>query len=192
MNNYDLHFQDYINNNDKLHNKIDNYIVNNFNNFKNLIIYGPPGIGKYSLSLYLISKVSPSNLKYEKKIMITFNKNLYVFKISDIHYEIDLSLLGCNSRLLWHEIFLNIKDSILSKNDKYGIILCKYFHDIHNELLEIFYSYMQQEFNSYINIKFILISESFSFIPNNILNICNHIKLKKPKFNTYKKCLKKI
>ena len=88
-----------------------------------------------------------------------YNKTLYYFKISDIHYEIDMSLLGCNSKLLWHEIYNQIIDSILSKNNKSGIILCKYFHEIHSELLEIFYSYMQSLYNSSINLKFILITQ---------------------------------
>ena len=101
-----------------------------------------------------------------------------------------MSLLGCNSKLLWHEIYNQIVDSILSKNEKHGIILCKYFHEIHSELLEIFYSYMQSLYNSNINIKFILISQEFCFIPENILNNCRHIKLSRPSRSLYNKCLK--
>jgi len=54
--------------------------------FKNIILYGPPGVGKYTQMLELISRYSPSQLKYEKKISVTYNKNTYFFKISDIHY----------------------------------------------------------------------------------------------------------
>ena len=83
---------------------------------------------------------------------LSHNKCIYYLKISDIHYEIDMSLLGCNSKLLWHEIYNQIIDIITAKPNKQGIILCKYFHEIHNELLEIFYSYMQTLYNSNINI----------------------------------------
>jgi hypothetical protein len=78
-----------------------------------------------------IKKYSPSELKYEKKISIVFNKINFFFKLSDIHYEIDMSLLGCNSKLLWHEIYLQIIDIISAKVDKSGIIVCKNFHEIH-------------------------------------------------------------
>jgi YbbR domain-containing protein len=86
--------------------------------------------------IYTIKKYSPSHLKYEKKITITYDKKQYYFRISDIHYEIDMSLLGCNSKLLWHEIYQQIVDIISAKTEKSGIIVCKNFHEIHNELLE--------------------------------------------------------
>lgn len=160
------------------------------NIFNSLIIYGPPGIGKYTQTLNIIKKFSPSELKYEKKMVVTFNKIPYYFKISDIHYEIDMSLLGCNSKLLWHEIYNQIVDIISSKNIKKGFILCKYFHEIHTELLEIFYSYMQSQYNSTIDIKFILITQNLSFIPDNILNYCKHIKFARPYRTVYNKCFK--
>ena len=143
----------------------------------NLILYGPAGIGKYTQALMIIKNFSPSQLKYEKKMVLTYNKLTYYFKISDIHYEIDMSLLGCNAKLLWHEIYNQIVDIISSRNKKNGIILCKYFHEIHTELLETFYSYMQLSYNQIVNIKFILITQDISFIPDNILNSCKQIKL---------------
>ena len=69
-----------------------------------------------------------------------------------------MSLLGCNSKTLWHEIFFQLVDIISVKQNKIGIIVCKNFHTINSELLEIFYSYMQQYNmkNSNILIKFIM------------------------------------
>ena len=196
MNNFEIHFSDYIKkyvvgmHNNTNTNSNDNIITSNIYSFNNLIIYGPSGIGKYSHSLYIISNYSQYKLNYEKKMAVTFNKNVYYYKISDIHYEIDMSQLGCNSRLLWHEIFNYIFDSIMSKNEKYGIILCKNFHEIHNELLDIFYSYMQNNNNYCVTIKYILLTEDYSFIPDNILKICNTIKLLKPTKNVLNKILK--
>jgi len=189
---YETHFDEYIKSLESvsLHAKKNDKFLIDSKNFNNLIIYGAPGIGKYTQTLSIIKHFSPSGLKYEKKMVLTHNKNTYYFKISDIHYEVDMSLLGCNSKLLWHEIYNQIVDIISAKNEKRGIILCKYFHEIHNELLEIFYSYMQSQYNSNIDIKFILITQNISFIPDNILNYCKHIKFTRPYRSLYNKCFK--
>ena len=70
----DTHFEDYLQTNvtNNMHTKLYTMIKgmpNNLEDFKNLIIYGPPGIGKYSQMLQILSKYSPSELKYEKKNM---------------------------------------------------------------------------------------------------------------------------
>jgi len=190
---HETHFEEYINVKENLHPKLDK-IFNKFpkkiNELKNLIFYGPNGVGKYTQVLKSIRKYSPSDLKYEKKISVTFNKQQYFFKISDIHYEIDMSLLGCNSKLLWLDIYLQIVDIISAKADKCGIIVCKYFNEIHSELLENFYSYMQKNNATLIDIKFILITEELSFIPDNILNCCEVINVPRPTKTLYNKCLK--
>jgi hypothetical protein len=191
---HETHFDEYIASNQKvdLHTKL-NKIINKFppkiEDFKNVVFYGPSGIGKYTQVLKSIKKYSSSELKYEKKISVTYNKSPFYFKISDIHYEIDMSQLGCNSKLLWHEIFINIIDIISAKQEKHGIIVCKYFHEIHNELLDNFYSYMQKNHSSVVDLKFILITEELSFIPDNILNCCEVIHLSRPSVTTYNKCL---
>ena len=194
---YESHFEEYIieNQRENLHPKLDKIyekFPKEINKLRNLIFYGPSGIGKYTQMLKSIKKYSSSELKYEKKISLTYNKQTYYFKISDIHYEIDMSLLGCNSKLLWHEIYLQIIDIISAKNEKSGIIVCKYFNDIHSELLENFYSYMQKNHNSCIDLKYILITTELSFIPNNILNCCQVINIARPAKTSYIKCMKKI
>jgi len=191
----DTSYEDYINNtiNCNLHPQLlDVYkrFPKNINDLKNLIFYGPSGTGKYSQCLYILKKYSPSSLKYEKKANIVFNKEPYYFKISDIHYEVDMSLLGCNSKQLWHEIFMLIVDIITTKQNKCGIILCKNFHTINNELLELFYSYMQQtNKDSYVKIIFFIITEEYSFINDNILNCCNTINIPRPPKTHYCKIL---
>jgi hypothetical protein len=155
-------------------------------NFENMILYGPSGIGKYTQCLKIIEKYSPSNLKYDKKITASTDKQTYVYRVSDIHYEIDMSLLGCNSKTLWHEIFFQIADVVSVKTDKMGIIVCKNFHTINNELLEVFYSYMHHfnDINS-IMIKFIIMSEQISFIPSQIIDNCYLMNIKRPSTEIY-------
>ena len=157
----------------------------------NIIIYGPSGTGKYTQTLKLLKKYSATDLKYEKKLTVQTDKHNYVYHISDIHYEVDMSLLGCNSKILWGEIFSQIIDIVSVKPEKIGVILCKNFHAIHTELLEIFYSYIQQYSHSHspIYIKFILLTEQVSFIPNNILNSCYILSIKRPSKENYIKIM---
>jgi hypothetical protein len=191
---YETHYEEYVSSVNKmnLHPEILPIIKTlpiEIDKLTNIIFYGASGVGKYSQSLYLMKKYSPSDLKYEKKITIQTEKQEYNYKISDIHFEIDMSLLGCNSKILWNEIFLQIIDIVSVKQNKTGIILCKNFHLIHSELLEIFYSYMQQYNSIYSNIKifFFILTEQLSFIPTKILNVCHLLRIQRPSKDLYKK-----
>lgn len=157
----------------------------------NVIVYGATGNGKYTQCLSIIQKYSPSRLKYDKKIKMQYEKQTYMYRISDIHYEIDMSLLGCNSRLLWHDLFFQILDIISMKPDRSGIILCKNFHMIHSELLEVFYSYIQECncLHQNLHVRFFLLTEHLSFIPNPILNCCVRLNVKKPAQEHYTKMI---
>jgi hypothetical protein len=154
---------------------------------KNLIFYGPQGTGKYSQVLSCISRYSPTHLKYEKRLTVVYNKETYFIKISDIHFEVDMSLLGCTSKLLWNEMHSQIVDVISARADMTGIIVCKYFHNIHSELLETFYSYMHMPHHNQIQLKYILITENVGFIPSNILNSCEIVSVARPTAAAYKK-----
>jgi len=192
---YETHFEEYINSNKKVNihpelDKIYETFPKDIKDMRNIIFYGPPGTGKYTQMLKSIKMYSPSNLKYEKKINIEFQKQQYFFKISDIHYEIDMSLLGCNSKIIWNEIHQQFIDIISMKPDKSGIIVCKYFQEINTELLDIFYSYMQKNIDSNIHLIFVIITENISFIPDNILNCCEIISVARPTKTIYNKCVK--
>jgi len=192
----ETHFEEYTNSVTKynLHPKLEKYyekLPNKIDDLCNLIFYGPNGVGKYSQALHVIKKYSPTELKYEKKLTIVYDKKQYYFKISDIHFEIDMSLLGCNSKLLWHEIYQQIVDILSARTNKTGIIMCKEFHSIHSELLDNFYSYIQNNNSSHINIKYILLTDHVSFIPNLILNGSEIINIPRPTKSAYSKCLNK-
>ena len=161
----------------------------NINALKNLIFYGPQGTGKYSQVLACISQYSPTRLKYEKRLTVTYNKETYFIKISDIHFEIDMSLLGCTSKLLWNEMHSQIVDVISARPDMVGIIVCKCFHNIHSELLETFYSYMHMPHHNHLRLKYILVTENIGFIPSNILNSCEIVPVARPTAAMYKKII---
>jgi hypothetical protein len=181
---YESHYEDYLEavNSQNIHPELEPLyaaLPKYLSQLGNIIVYGPPGIGKYSQVLRILHKYSPSGLKYDKKITAQTEKLDYTYHISDIHYEIDMALLGCNSKPLWRDIYLQIVDIISVKSDNCGVIVCKNFHMIHAELLEIFYSYMQQN-NNVIHLTFVLITEHISFIPNNILHACHTYNIGRP------------
>ena len=170
---YEEHFVDYVSNvnNSTLHPKLKTIyskLPENIDDLPNLIFYGPSGVGKYSQALSVINKYSSTNLKYEKKLVLQLSKQTFNIKISDTHFEVDMELLGCNSKNNWNEIYSKILDIIESSKIHKGIILCKNFHSINNELLDVFYSYTQ--YNP--DIKYVLLTTELSFIPDIILNKC--------------------
>jgi len=189
----DTHFDNYIQSSNKitLHPNIKKQVEtfpSNIPELKNVILYGPQGVGKYTQMLNMVKKYSPSELKYEKKLTVTYNKMNYYFKISDVHFEIDMALLGCNAKLLWNEIYTNIVDVLSARTNKNGIIVCKNFHKIHSELLDCFYSYIQQN-NTNIHLIYFFVSESVSFLPDNIINNFHIISLPRPLKSQYNKIL---
>ena len=184
---FETTFEEYLNscNEINFHPKLEN-LYNKFNsNLNNLLFYGPSGSGKYTQALKYLSKFSQSNLKYEKKVCIDFNKDEYYYKISDIHIEVDVELLGCNAKSLWNEIYNHVVNIANTKEGNTFTILCKNFHLIHNDLLNIFYSYMQVINN--VNINYIILTENLCYIPPNILHRCSIISVPKPSQQVIKK-----
>ena len=230
-------FEEYVKsvNRSNLHPELElvyNKLPNTLPDFKNIILYGPSGVGKYSQALKIISKYSTNNLKYDKRIGVITDKlekkkcktettkpkkgainsdtktngetnskalalpakpQEFTFRISELHYEVDMSLLGCNSKTLWHDIFFQIIDIVSLKKEKVGIIVCKNFHHIYNELLDVFYSYMKHPLHRYnIQLHFVLITEHVSFIPQDIIDNCQTIPVKRPPLKIYESCIEKI
>lgn len=154
----------------------------------NMIFYGPSGAGKYTQFLRVIEKYSTHKLKTEKMSVIT-EKQPYTYHISDVHYEIDFALLGCESKKIWNECFFQIIDVVSAKTEKTGIILCRNFHAIHSELLDVFYSYIQHCRTLSIHIAFAILTEHVSFIPNSILRCCKIIPIQRPEKEVYEKLI---
>lgn len=176
-------FTDCLSYTKELHPKIMSLPFPSIQQFQHLILYGPQGIGKYTKMLSIVKRYSSSQLKCEKRLQINTTPPFYI-KISDIHYEVDMDLLGCNSKPLWNEIHAHIHEVIQSKySDKHGIIVCKNFHKINHELLDIFYSYMQSD------VKYIFLTEAVSFLPVNILSKCKILPMSRPSTDMYHQCL---
>lgn len=154
-----------------------------FTHPSNIIIHGGLDIQKYNQSLRFLHECSPSKLKYEKKMSIANDKVKCILRISDIHIEVDFATLGCNSKQTWNEIHTNIINICLTNNYKLFFVLCKNFQDIHIELYDIFYSYMQSIMHENIKIFYIINTSNISFINNNIYNRSYRICLGSPQKN---------
>ena len=151
---------------------IETFNNDDLNNFNNYIFYGPSCSYKYKNVLKLLQHFSPSNLKYEKKLHINLVKTDFYIKISDIHYEIDLENFIYNSKSSWNDIYTIIYNSIASSPNKKGYIVFRNFDKINYDLLDLLYNYMQKELFTSLTIKYIIITESISFIPFKIINMC--------------------
>ena len=188
---YEDHFDEYLTANKRfnLHPTLHTiYCKFPKNKMCNAIFYGPSGVGKYTQMLLAIKQYSPSELKYEKRMLITFNNEPVYIKMSDIHFEINMALLGCNSKVLWNEIYTQIIDVISMRPLMCGIVVCKNFHGIHGELLDVFYSYIRCS-NPRIAVSFVLLADHIGFIPNNIVNCCEIVHVKRPSVAMYRKCV---
>jgi hypothetical protein len=159
-------------NNDTVNSDTVNNDTVNSDNFINYILYGPSCSYKYKNALKLLQHFSPSNLKYEKKLHINLVKTDFYIKISDIHYEIDVENFIYNSKSSWNDIYTIIYNSIASSYNKKGYIVFRNFDKINYDLLDLLYNYMQKELFSSLTIKYIIITESISFIPYKIISMC--------------------
>jgi len=190
---FESHYDEYVREVDRLSlqpsvKKIISSFPSDITELPNIIFYGPSGVGKYSHALYTISKYSPSRMKYEKRMAVSYNKDTFFIKISDVHFEVDMALLGCNSKHIWNEIYNQINDIVSSRVNTTAFIMCKNFQKIHSELLETFYSYMHND-NEFVCLKFIIVTDHVSFIPDNVIQRCKMIPFKRPTMNAYNKCL---
>lgn len=160
----------------------------NLKDVNHMILNGPSGVGKYTQALALISRYSKSKLKYERKAIICQNKDQYYYKLSDIHIEIDMEMLGPSAKTLWLEIMNQLYGIINSLNKKEFIVLCKNFDKTRDELMDIFYGYLNNSTNN-INLKFFLVVENLSVLPEAILNIALILPIKRPSATNYKKII---
>ena len=184
MNIGDHKFEDYIN--AKRH-KLDihpsisevNARLHSTNKRPNVVYYGPDGVGKYSCALDYIARHSPTGLSYEKRMVVETSKSEVVIKISDVHFEVDVGLLGCNAKQIWNDVIKHIYDVLSLRKDRKAFILCRNFHDVHNELLDIFYSYIQTS-NRNTKVSYVLLSNSTSFVPRDILKRCVMVGVPRP------------
>jgi len=91
--------------------------------FHHYIFFGGHGSGKLSQMLLLIHSLQPSFNKSHHKLFSIYDKHSYSFLFYDSHFELDMGLLGCNSKIIWHDILSQIFDIISLKHFKRAFIV---------------------------------------------------------------------
>jgi len=138
------------------------------NQFVNIFMYGPGDM--YAQLLHLIRP--HSLLKTDKRLQIPIGEVTHTVRMSDVHFEIDMSQLGGSAKATWHDIYSTIVDIVKCRPERRGIVACLHFQCIDSDLLDIFYSYMQQD-----TVRFVLVSNARAFIPSSITTRCTIVAL---------------
>ena len=139
---------------------------------RNLVIYGRGSVGKYYLALDAVRKFSPLGLQYEKMMPIQHNKKTYTVRMSDVHFEVDVQMLGTNSRLIWQTIFAAVLDIVETSitHTRARFIMLKNFQDVSAEMYELLLCYIDDRITKPANIQYIIVSEGISFFHDDLLN----------------------
>lgn len=138
----------------------------------NYIFHGPKGSHKYTAALKLMQRYC--KLQKAKSLHITYNKKNYVVLMSDVHFEIDMEQIAIGSKGLWIQLMQQIYDIVILRKDLFGYIICKNFHLVPNDILELMYSYVCRQENT--KIQYILLTESVCFLPDQLRSVFNVIR----------------
>lgn len=153
-------------------NTINNSIYKNIpKDFRHIIFYGSSI--KYIYALKLMEEMSKSKLAYEKKVIVNYDNTEYIYRMSDIHIEVNFEFLGCVAKNLWAAIYQNIL-SIAGQSPFY--VVCRNFSTINNELMENFYTYMNGQND---NIHFVILTNNIGCLPIEIVNCSLVMPLKR-------------
>ena len=88
---------------------------------KNIIVYGNNVINNYVFTLMNLKPLSKSELKYSRRVAITYKAEDILFNISDIHFEVDFEILGVNQYNIFLTLF-NISKKTLYPIKRYFIL----------------------------------------------------------------------
>ena len=139
------------------------------------IVYGSCPSSLREFAIDLIRPLSPSNMRYERKIIHHADKHNISIVLSDIHYEVDMSCLGRSARAVWHQVHATIMDSIRASPSKRGVIICKSFEGCCPDLARVFFSYLQRPMVVLTNTRFIILTTHCSFIPSSTTLRCRTV-----------------
>lgn len=131
--------------------------------FENLILMADKDTAYTVLAKYRKSR-------YEHRMVIPYEGDDIPFKVSDVHIEVDMHMLGCTPRQLWVEIISHV-----NRMPMVYIILCINFHMISKDLLDVFHTFMNNR------IKYLIVSDGISFIPTNLLSRCRMLGVPRTK-----------
>ena len=162
--------------------------ASNPHDLPHLLLHGPPGVGKYTCALRLLEKYSSSQLKYEKKLTVPAYKAgapPLDLKMSDVHFEVDLAMLGCNARAQWAAIYDAIQDAVAIAPGQHAFIVCKRLESAPRELLGQLSPLLTYRADRPIT--FLLLTEHVSRLPNSLVERCRRITIPRPSRAAYQR-----
>jgi hypothetical protein len=147
----------------------------------NYIFYGPEGSGRYTLALNYIRHHSDGDLRGGRILNVTYNKAVHMVHMSDIHFEVDMGMLGSSAKALWYHMMQQIYDIVLLRKRKIGIIMCKNFQAITNEHMEIMQTYVKQCENGFMynrcRLYYVILTTDASFIGTSISSVFSVVRV---------------
>ena len=153
-----------------------------------LLLHGPPGVGKYTCALRLLEKYSPSALKYEKKLSVPAYKPGAApvdLRMSDVHFEVDLSMLGCNAKPLWAAIYGAIGDANAVASGQHSFVLCRQLESAPRDLLVQLSPLLT--YRPRRPLTFILITEHACRLPSCLVERCRRLTIPRPSQAAYQR-----
>ena len=136
------------------------------------IIYGTTGSEKEQLVEDYLKRISPSSLKYERKLIYDGPKTQVLIRVSDVHYSVDLSLLKCGGLLAWHNVIDLIRGSIAARGKRMGLVLCYAAEECSTDILQAISHCLGRVFGRTVRVFFWLITSSISCLPQRIVSNC--------------------
>lgn len=178
-----------------------------------LLFHGVAGAGKYTQALVFLERYSPSRLSVVKKMVVPISgsgddgwgcggsrggssgggsaEEMQVRR-SDVHFEVDLSLLGCNTKTLWPILHAHMLETVASGvvggGSGVAVVLCKKFHELPRECMAGFSHYLRDNHMDVggssaalpTRLVFMLLSEEVSFLPAELLDMCVRVPIALP------------
>lgn len=122
----------------------------------------------------IVKKYINKDILYVRKYELNINDDIYYFKKSNYHIEIDFELIIPNTNSLWNEIYNNICEfSVIQKK---FIVVLKNIESVDYDFLEKLYIYLR---NPYLS--FFIFVKHYSFLPQTIKKKSEMIVIKKTK-----------
>lgn len=142
----------------------------------NYLIYGGLSHENYAVACEIISEHSPTRAKYVRSLRVQFQKKEVLIPMGDTHFEVDIHTLGSSAKYIWTHIMQQIRDIVVLRTSPVAFVVCKNFHCISNEMLELFTSNVREtSMREYATrhrstrIYYIVLVQNVSFFPRPFL-----------------------
>ena len=129
----------------------------------NLLIYGANDDENYKTFIDYIDSFSPNNTTKRLRINMLSGYDISIKK-GNLHFELDMDMI--TNTKVWVELYDHIRDIIIAKKMNRCILLLKNFQRISLDILETFYSMLEDTDGG--KLSFVILTRSITFINQSI------------------------